>query len=200
MFHIVSEVGIAAGVRRIEAVTGTNFIELFRHTRNLVTETATALKAGNVEDIAVKATQLNAQLKDTEKRLSSLEEKLASGKAGDLLNHAVAVGEVRLVTALFSGMGSDELRKMSDSLKAEHADVVAVLATVNGEKLTFCCCCGKDAIAHGAHAGNLVREIAMLTGGKGGGKPDSAMAGGKETEKAQTALDAAQQLLQNQLH
>ncbi len=199
LFRIVSETGIAAGVRRIEAVTGNNFMKLFRHTYDLVVDTAATLKAGNVEDLPTKAAQLNTQLKDTEKKLAAVESKLASGKVGDLMNKAVSVGSVRLVTALFSGVAADELRKMTDSIKADHLDAVAVLASVSGDKLTFCACCGSDAVKSGAHAGNLVREVAMLTGGKGGGKPDSAMAGGKETDKAQSALDAAAEILQGQL-
>jgi alanyl-tRNA synthetase len=88
---------------------------------------------------------------------------------------------------------------MTDTVKAENDDTVIVLGAANGEKITFCAACGKNAIANGTHAGNLVREIAKICGGNGGGKPDSAMAGGKETDKAQSALDAAADLLQNQL-
>ena len=88
---------------------------------------------------------------------------------------------------------------MTDTAKAENPNLVIVLGTVNGEKLTFCVACGKNAVAAGAHAGNLVREIAKLAGGNGGGKPDSAMAGGKEVEKASAALDAAAELLKAQI-
>ena len=97
---------------------------------------------------------------------------------------------IKVAVAKFDGTAPDELRKMIDTLKAENENAVAVLASVNGEKLTFCAGVGKAALARGAHAGNIVKAVAQIAGGNGGGKPDSAMAGGKEIEKAQTALDA----------
>ncbi|MBE6728338.1 MAG: alanine--tRNA ligase [Ruminococcaceae bacterium] len=199
LFRIVSENGVAAGVRRIEAVTGYNTIELMRHYQQLTAETAAVLKANNSEEIVNKANQVTAQLKEQAKQLEKLEALLAAGKTGDIMAKAVSVGSVRVATALLEGVDANELRKMTDTVKADNADAVAVFAAVNGEKLTFCACCGKDAIAAGAHAGNLVREIAKLAGGNGGGKPDSAMAGGKDTSKAQVALDMAVELVKAQL-
>ena len=199
LFRIVSENGVAAGVRRIEAVTGYNTIELMRHYQQLAAETAAVLKANNSEEIVNKATQVTVQLKEQAKQLEKLEAQLAAGKTGDIMANAVKVGNIRVATALLDGVDANELRKMTDTVKADNADAVAVFAAVNGEKLTFCACCGKDAIAAGAHAGNLVREIAKLAGGNGGGKPDSAMAGGKDTSKAQSALDAAVSLVEAQL-
>ena len=199
LFRIISENGIAAGVRRIEAVTGNNVLNLLYHYNDLAANTASALKAGNIEDIADKAVQLTNQLKEANRRIEKLEAQLAAGKTGDIMSSAVAVGNIRVATALLEGVQPDELRKMTDTVKADNADAVAVFAAVNGAKLTFCACCGKDAIAAGAHAGNLVREVAKLAGGNGGGKPDSAMAGGKETDKAQSALDAVIDLVKAQL-
>ena len=199
LFRIISENGIAAGVRRIEAVTGNNVLNLLYHYNDLAANTASALKAGNIEDIADKAVQLTIQLKEANRRIEKLEAQLAAGKTGDIMSSAVAVGNIRVATALLEGVQPDELRKMTDTVKADNADAVAVFAAVNGAKLTFCACCGKDAIAAGAHAGNLVREVAKLAGGNGGGKPDSAMAGGKETDKAQSALDAVIDLVKAQL-
>lgn len=199
LFRITSENGIAAGVRRIEAVTGDNVMALLRHYQALANETAAVLKAGNAEDIAVKAASLTNQLKESAKKIEKLEAQLAAGKTGDIMANAVSVGNVRVATALLEGVGADELRKMTDTVKADNSDAVAVFAAVNGEKLTFCACCGKDAIAAGAHAGNLVREVARIAGGNGGGKPDSAMAGGKDTTKAADALDAVAELVKAQL-
>ena len=199
LFRITSENGIAAGVRRIEAVTGDNVMALLRHYQALANETASVLKAGNAEDIAVKAASLTNQLKESAKRIEKLEAQLAAGKTGDIMANAVSVGNVRVATALLEGVGADELRKMTDTVKADNSDAVAVFAAVNGEKLTFCACCGKDAIAAGAHAGNLVREVARIAGGNGGGKPDSAMAGGKDTAKAADALEAVVELVKAQL-
>ncbi len=199
LFRIISENGVAAGVRRIEAVTGFNSLALLDHYKQLMTETAVALKAGNIEDIAAKAGQVSAQLKESNRLNEQLNAQLAAGKTGDIMANAVSVGDLRVATALLNDVQPDALRKMTDTVKADNADAVAVFAAVNGEKLTFCACCGKDAVAHGAHAGNLVREVAKLAGGNGGGKPDSAMAGGKETAKAQTALDAVVELVKAQL-
>ena len=197
LFHIVSESGIAAGVRRIEAVTGNNFINLFSHIKQLADDTASTLKAVNTEDILSKAQQLMTQLKETEKKLETAEAKLASGKVSDIMSGAQKVGEVKVVTTLLNGVSADELRKMTDTVKADNVDAVAVFAGINGEKLTFCACCGSEAVKKGAHAGNIVREVAKIAGGNGGGKPDSAMAGGKDISKAEEALKAVIGIVEN---
>lgn len=199
LFRIVSENGVAAGVRRIEAVTGVNTLELLRHTHSLAAEAASVMKTGNIEDIAVKAFQLTSQLRESSRYIEKLESQLAAGKLDDIMASAKAVGEIRVVTAMLNGTAPDELRRMSDTVKAENDDAVAVFASVNGDKLTFCACCGKAAVAAGANAGKLVREIAKLTGGNGGGKPDSAMAGGRDTSKAAFALDKTAELVADML-
>lgn len=199
LFRIASENGVAAGVRRIEAVTGANTLELLRHTHSLAAETASVLKIGSIEEIAVKASQLTAQLKESSRYIEKLEGQLAAGKLNDIMTSAKPVGAVRVVTAMVDGAAPEELRRMADTVKAENDDAVAVFAAVNGAKLTFCACCGKAAVAAGAHAGNLVREIAKLTGGNGGGKPDSAMAGGKDASQAAAALDKAAELVAGML-
>ncbi len=190
LFRIISESGIAAGTRRIEAVTGFNTVKLINHYKQLLTDTATTLKSGNIEDVANKAASVVKQMKEDSKKIESLEAKLAGGKINDIMANATDVKGVKVAVALLDGVAPDELRKMIDSVKAENDMAVAVFAAVNGEKLTFCAGCGKGALQSGAHAGNIVRAVAQIAGGNGGGKPDSAMAGGKETAKAQTALDA----------
>lgn len=190
LFRIVSESGIAAGTRRIEAYTGFNVLNLINHYKSLLDSTAVALKSGNIEDVAAKAAATVKQMKEDSKKIESLEAKLASGKLTDIMSSATDVNGVKVAVAKLDGTAPDELRKMIDTIKAENENVVAVLASVNGQKLTFCAGVGKAALARGAHAGNIVKAVAQLAGGNGGGKPDSAMAGGKEIEKAQTALDA----------
>ncbi|MBR4117114.1 MAG: alanine--tRNA ligase, partial [Clostridia bacterium] len=190
LFRIISESGIAAGTRRIEAYTGFNVVNLINHYKSLLADTAATLKIGNIEDVAVKAAATVKQMKEDSKKIESLEAKLASGKLNDLMANAIDINGVKVATAKFDGTAPDELRKMIDTIKAENDDAVAVLAAVNGEKLTFCAGVGKAALAKGAHAGNIVKAVAQIAGGNGGGKPDSAMAGGKEIAKAQTALDA----------
>ncbi len=199
LFHILSESSVAAGVRRIEAVTGANVMAVIKETKKLALETAVNLKAQNSAEIAKRALAVMNELKETKQALEKAEAKLAGSKVNDILSGAVSVGNVKVVSARLDNTAPDELRKMSDTVKAENADMVAVFAAVNGEKLTFTAACGKDAIASGAHAGNIVREVAKLAGGNGGGKPDSAMAGGKEIAKVDDALAAAVSIVEAML-
>ena len=199
LFHIISESSVAAGVRRIEAVTGLNVLETLYKKDTLVAETAENLKAQNPADIAKRAASVMTELKETKQALQDAESKLSAGRLSDILKEAVTVGDIRLATSKLSGVLPDALRQMTDTAKAENDDLVTVLASVNGEKITFCVSCGKTALAKGAHAGNLVREVAKLTGGNGGGKPDSAMAGGKDAQKIDEALLTASEILKSQL-
>ncbi len=199
LFHIISESSVAAGVRRIEAVTGNGVLDVLYNNIALANDTANILKAQNANEISKRAVIVMDELKETKRLLEKAESKLAGGKINDILATSVTVGKVKIATAKLDGVSADELRKMTDTVKATNADTVIVLATVNGEKLTFCAACGKEAIALGAHAGNLVREIAKLTGGNGGGKPDSAMAGGKDISKADEALSKVSDILKEML-
>jgi alanyl-tRNA synthetase len=139
------------------------------------------------------------ELKETRQALADAESKLSSGKLADILKDAVTLGDVKIATKKLSGVLPDALRQMTDTAKAENDNLVTVLAAVNGEKITFCVSCGKTALSLGAHAGNLVREVAKITGGNGGGKPDSAMAGGKDANKIDEALNQAVEILKSQL-
>ena len=199
LFHIISESSVAAGVRRIEAVTGLGVMNVIYANTLLMNETAANLKAQNSAEIAKRATAVMNELKETKQALEKAEAKLAGSKIGDLLSSATVIGNVKVVAARLDGTDANELRKMTDTVKAENEDTVIVLAAVNGEKLTFCAACGKNAIASGAHAGNLVREIAQLCGGNGGGKPDSAMAGGKDATKVDEALSTVAEIVKTQI-
>ncbi len=199
LFHIISESSVAAGVRRIEAVTGLGVLNVIKEQKALSLATAESLKAQNPADIAKRASAVMSELKETQKALNELESKLAGSKLGDILKNAIAVGDIRLATASLKNTAPDALRNMTDTAKAENDDLVTVLASKNGEKITFCVSCGKEALSKGAHAGNLVREVAKIAGGNGGGKPDSAMAGGKNAEKIEEALNSAAEILKNQL-
>ena len=198
LFHIVSESSVAAGVRRIEAVTGNGVLKVLYNNIALANETAAVLKAQNANEIVKRASAVMAEFKETQRLLEKAEAKLAGGKIGDILNAAVEVNDIKVAFAKIEGT-ADDLRKMADTVKAENEDTVIVLAAVNGEKLTFCAACGKTAVAKGAHAGNLVREIAKICGGNGGGKPDSAMAGGKDASKVQEALESVPAILKEML-
>ncbi len=198
LFHIVSESSVAAGVRRIEAVTGNGVLNVLYNNIALANETASIIKAQNANEIAKRATAVMAELKETQRLLEKAEAKLAGGKLDDILAKAVMVDSIKVAVAKIDGT-ADDLRKMTDTVKAENDDTVIVLAAVNGEKLTFCAACGKTAVANGAHAGNLVREIAKICGGNGGGKPDSAMAGGKDASKVEEALGNVPAILKEML-
>ena len=198
LFKIVSEASVAAGVRRIEAVTGYNVLNLINGYKALATETAVALKASSEKDIVRRAEQLTKELHDTQKQLEKAEAKIASSKIDGLLNKAQEIGGLRVVSGELDG-AADELRKTADTIKNQNEDVIAVLAAVNDGKLTFCVSCGKSAVAKGAHAGNLVREIAKIAGGNGGGKPDLAMAGGKDVSKVKEALGAVENAVRAQI-
>ena len=198
LFHIISESSVAAGVRRIEAVTGYNVLKVIADYKNLAADTAEAMKASSEKDIARRAAQLMSELKDTQKQLEKAEAQIAAGKIGGLLEKAAAVNGLRVVSAVLENTPAEELRKTAETLKADNADVIALLAAVNDGKLTFCAACGKDAVGKGAHAGNLVKEAAKIAGGNGGGKPDIAMAGGKDISKIKEALAAVEDIARSQ--
>ena len=200
LFRIVSESGIAAGTRRIEALTGFAVVDLIDHYKSLLCDTASVLKIGNIEDVASKTAATVKQMKEDSKKIEALEAKLASGKLNDIMASAADVGGIKVVTAKFDGTSPDELRKMIDTVKGDNDNAVAVLASVNGEKLTFCAGVGKAALSRGAHAGNIVKAVAQIAGGNGGGKPDSAMAGGKEIAKADEALSAVQSIVEGMIN
>ncbi len=199
LFKIISETSVAAGVRRIEATTGLGVMQLIEEKDALLTKTAATLKAQNVQDIAAKAAQLQDELRAAHRELESLNAKLASAKRDELMKRAVRIGGVQLASARFDGMQLDVARSLADEIKADCPDTVAVIATVNGADVKFLAVAGKDAVAAGVHAGKLVGAVAAVTGGKGGGRPDNAMAGGKDAALVDDALRAAAELVSAQL-
>ena len=195
LFRIVSESSVAAGVRRIEAVTGTNVLALITKYKQTIENTATALKSTNSMEIAARAKQLTEELRETNKKIDALEAKLAGSKISDMMSTASEKNGIKIICAQFEGMGANELRSMCDKVKGDSDSAVCMFASVNDNKLTFCAACGKKAIEKGANAGNIVRAVAEIAGGKGGGKPDSAMAGGKDISKAAEAVEAAKKII-----
>ena len=195
LFRIVSESSVAAGVRRIEAVTGTNVLALITKYKQTIENTATALKSTNSMEIAARAKQLTEELRETNKKIDALEAKLAGSKIDDMMSTASEKNGIKIICAQFEGMGANELRSMCDKVKGDSDSAVCMFASVNDNKLTFCAACGKKAIEKGANAGNIVRAVAEIAGGKGGGKPDSAMAGGKDISKAAEAVEAAKKII-----
>lgn len=197
LFKIVSESSVASGVRRIEAVTGNNVMKYIDKSNELIAETAKNLKLTNYHELASRAAALSAELKEKEREIASLEAEIAASKTADLMKDAKQIGGVRLVTADMGEAGADALRSLCDKALESGDDIIAVFAGKNAEKGTasFACRVGKKAIECGAHAGNIVREVARVAGGAGGGKPDSAMAGAKDVSKITEALKKASEIV-----
>ena len=194
LFHILSESSVASGVRRIEAVTGGNVVDWIRGHQALLAETAETLKAGQQEEVPEKAAQLTAELKAVQKELEALKAGIAAQKVEELLKTATEVEGLQIVSASFPGTGGDAVRGMCDRARdAATPDTVVVLAGIQEDKgsVSFGCYCGPEAVRRGVKAGDVVREVAKICGGKGGGRPDIAMAGGRDLSKVDEAVKAA---------
>ncbi|MCD7827707.1 MAG: alanine--tRNA ligase [Clostridiales bacterium] len=196
LFKIVSESSVAAGVRRIEAVTGTNLLKYIDDKNNLIYSAAAALKVGNPNDLMAKAASVAAELKADEKEIEKLKAEIAKAGSKSLLENAVEVKGVKIISADIGEGGAEKVRAMLDSAKEFGDDIIMIAGSLIKEKgtVSFGCMCGKGAIAKGAHAGNIVKEVAKIAGGSGGGKPDSAMAGGKDPSKLSEAVEKAAEI------
>ncbi|MBQ8441574.1 MAG: alanine--tRNA ligase, partial [Clostridia bacterium] len=199
LFKITSESSVSAGVRRIEGITGLGVMKLIKANESLINETAKELKIQKTAELAKRANALQAELTAMKKEIEALNAKIAASKLDAIMENAVAVKSVRLVTANLGGMQIDVARSLADEIKARYEDVVAVLAIAGDGKLNFISVAGKTAVAAGAHAGKLVGAVAAVTGGKGGGRPDNAMAGGRDESKIAEALASASATLEGML-
>ncbi len=187
LFHIDSEFSVASGVRRIEATTGLVSLETMNRTRDTLIQAAAAIKA-KPNEIREKIAQHMEEMRKLKHTLESLKAKEAAGETDRLMFGAHTVGELKVLTAAIPDADPGKLRQMGDLLKDKDPNVVAVLACVNGEKITFLCACGKNAVAQGVKAGDIVKQVSAIAGGSGGGKPDSAMGGGKDPLMVDNAL------------
>lgn len=184
LFKIVSENSVAAGVRRIEAVTGTGVLSLIDEYKGTIDKAAAAIKAPNASELAAKCAAAATEIKDLEKQIAELNSKLASGQLDAVLDNAKAYKNVRISSVKLSGVKPDVLRTMGDQIKDKAPDIIAVLVSDS----SMLCVSGKEAVAAGAHSGKIVQKIAAITGGKGGGRPDNAMAGIGDVSKVDEAL------------
>ena len=201
LFKIVSESGVAAGVRRIEAVTGANYIEFIKKQEELLYDTAKIFKINNIADISLKANQFMEELKAQKQEIEELRAKLSKGEADEIVNSAKDINGVSLIVAQKEGASVEMLRNLCDEIKNKFADqpVVILLSNLSDGKITFLASVNKAAVSKGAHAGNIIREVTKAAGGSGGGKPDMAQGGGKDVEKIPEALSLAEGILASQL-
>ena len=193
-FHIVSEGSVASGVRRIEATTGLETVKALHKSIESLENVAALFKA-NSSDVLNRVEQQAAELKEAKRQIEQFKAKESAGGADSMLKNARDVGGLHVVTAKLDGGDANALRQLGDVLRDKDAAVVAVVAAVNGEKITFQCVCGKEAVAKGVRAGDIIRSITAIAGGKGGGKPDSAMGGGNDLSKLNEALAAVESLV-----
>ena len=198
-FKILSEASVAAGIRRIEATTGYGVLNLLDDRTAELANTAVALKANNMKDVAARAQAVTAELKEANKQLEIAKAKLASSQIDGLFQNAVEVDGVRIVTVYLNGTTPDTLRSMMDKLRDKEPNAVGALIGTDGSKTTLAVGVGKNALARGLKAGALVKQIAAIAGGNGGGKPDFAMAGIRDTSKIDDALNAVEGIVKENL-
>lgn len=188
LFKIVSESSVAAGVRRIEAVTGSGVLLLLDGYKNTLLRSAKALKVSNPSELPEKCAAAAAEIKEKDKKIESLTQQIANAKVAAIFDNAEDICGVKVISAMMTGVTPDALRKLGDGVKDRTEAVIALFAGIDGEKGTFYCVCNAGAVDRGAHAGKIVQRIAAITGGKGGGRPDGAMAGIGKTYMVDEAL------------
>ena len=198
LFKILSESGVAAGVRRIEALTGDNVITYYREKEAEVAEAAELLKT-TPADVLDKIAALQKELKEAHSEIESLKSEAAKNALGDVSDQVQEIGGVKFVATRVENVDADGLRELGDSLKAKVGEGVVVLASVTDGKVQLMATATDGAVKKGAHAGNLIRAIAKTVGGGGGGRPSMAMAGGKNPAGVDEALKLAAETLKNQL-
>ena len=193
LFKIVSESSVAAGVRRIEGVTGSGVLHYIDSLSSIVNSTARNLKIGNPSELEKRSAMIMTELKQKDDEIRELTSEITDLRSGSMFDNAVEIKGVKLITANAGEVSVDELRQLCDKAKSTGDNTVAVIAAVNKAKgsVNFAVSCSKDAVAAGVKAGALVKAVAQLAGGNGGGKPDFAMAGAKDVSKADSAIAAA---------
>ena len=188
-FRIQSEASVASGVRRIEAVTGEAFLNLVDEMNMRLVKAAELLKTTPMELINKAQSSMN-EIRELHQTIERMKDKLFAGDVDSLMFSAKDVNGLKVVTASRENTDANDLRKLGDFLRDKNPNTVAALGAVNGEKVTLLAVCGKNAVARGVKAGDIIKNIAPIVGGKGGGKPDSAMGGGTNALKLDDALAA----------
>lgn len=189
IFKILSESGIGAGTRRIEAVTGKGAFEILKEEEQMLNEAANLLKA-QPKDLVNKVTQTLQELKNVQKDNESLSAKIANSQASSVLSSAQKVNDITVLSVKVDAKDNNQLRQMMDDLKQKLEKAVIVLGAIDGDKVMITAGVTKDIVGGNYHAGNIVKLVAEQCGGKGGGRPDFAMAGAKDTSKLEVALSS----------
>ncbi|MDR7855994.1 alanine--tRNA ligase [Tissierella sp.] len=198
MFKIISEASIASGVRRIEAITGIGVYEYLSHLDSSMEELSNIFKT-NKTKLIDRAKVLSEELKEKDVEINSLKSKMASSIADEILASKVDIDGISLITYKVDNMDMNSLRNLGDKIRDGLEQGVIVLATVKDEKISFLGMVTKDLIEKGIHAGNIIKEVANVTGGSGGGRPDMAQAGGKDTSKIKEALSIVPDIIKMQI-
>lgn len=193
-FKIVSETGVASGIRRIEAVTGTGVLMKALDAEATIGKVCENLKVGKAA-VVQKSASVMDELKEVRKELEDFKKQAMGSEVDDMVKSAKEIGGVRLVMREFKDYNIGDLRNLSDDIKAAHKGIVMVFATVNGPKVTFLVSITDDLLEKGLHAGNMIKKIAAACGGGGGGKADMAQAGAKDPSKISDAFKVAEELL-----
>ena len=186
-FRIMGESSVASGVRRVEAITGKAYLREMETVNRRMYAAAEVLHA-KPADLIAKAKGFTAELKEARQNVERMKEKILHSDVDRFLYASKNIGGIKVITTTRTDLEAGDLRKLGDFLRDKDPDTVAVLATATESKVTFVAVCGKNAVARGIRAGDLVRAVSAVTGGKGGGKPDSAMGGGSEVLKIDDAL------------
>lgn len=195
LFKIKSESSVASGVRRIEAVTGTGILDYLEQKNQILNQTAKQLKVSNHNDIISRCETITYELKEAQTKVDSLTQKLASTGIEGLFKNIQSAGKVNYLTTLLSGTPIKTLRVFGDRIREKAPNMVALLVGSTEGKSTMLCVCGNEAVLNGAHAGKIVAKAAAITGGKGGGRADSAMAGIEDNHKIDEAFDALEGII-----
>ncbi|CEN76005.1 alanyl-tRNA ligase [[Clostridium] sordellii] len=198
MFKILSEGGVAAGVRRIEAITGKEVYYFLNNKQNLINEVCTTVKAKE-DNLVARVGHLLDETKSLAKELNEVKSKMSLQSADSILDSKVDINGVNIVTSKFEDMDMDTLRNTADTLRDKLSSGVVVLANVAGGKINFVATATKDVVEKGVHAGNIVKEVAQIAGGKGGGRPNMAQAGAPDVNKVDEALNHAKDVLKSQV-
>ncbi len=199
LFRIASESSVAAGVRRIEVLTGLNTLDELRRTESLLSEIGKVVKSAGREDIINKAEALSEETRRLRKELESMNRKAAFAAVESAYAGAEDVSGLRLVRASFEQLPADALRDAADKIISAHPEAVTLFASVTGEKVVLVSACGTQAVESGAHAGNLLKAVSPIVGGGGGGRPNSASSGGKDASRLPEAMAAASGILASQI-